>query len=177
MDIRNDRYWPLVRIATTVSVYVLAAQAWVLHKVLPFVLGSAAGYQDRSALLLLFRHCEGTMPAIENAPMGVEGAVDPAAGTEEVITTPPAKRRGGVVSLSMGAAPRTGTTPVSPLGLEVASPRQGRSLLGRSALAGDRKRPAELTTDSIRTMSALPVLADVMAGPIMTRPSWRSRTG
>jgi hypothetical protein len=85
------------------------------------------------------------MAALENVPMG--GAEETAVAVEPALTTPPAKRRGGVVSLSMGAAPRSNATQVSPLGTEqyeVATPRQGRS-----ALAGARKRQA--TADTFQT--------------------------
>ena len=74
--------------------------------------------------------------------MGV--ADDPA------ITTPPAKRRGAVLSLSMGAMPRTGTTPASAERHDVATPRQGRA----SSVAA-RKRRGE-TVDTLRTLSAAP---------------------
>ena len=90
--------------------------------------------------------------AIENVPMGV--AEDPA------VTTPPAKRRGGVVSLSMGAMPRTGATPTSPAErYDVASPRQGRA-----ASVGGRKRRGE-TVDTLRTLSAAP--ASSSPGPML----------
>ena len=54
------------------------------------------------------------MAAIENVPMGViEEATDPS------LVTPQAKRRNGVTSLSMGAAPRGAGASVSPLGVSV----------------------------------------------------------
>ena len=131
--------------------------------------GSAAGYQDRSALLLLFPHFCGNM-STPNVPMGIEdtpggdGTVggDGTAGAEAVLTTPPAKRRGGVVSLSMGALPRTGITPNSPLTTEL-TPRQGRS-----ALAGARKRQASATVETNRTLSALPAIADIATGQMLS---------
>ena len=104
------------------------------------------------------------MAALENTPMG--GVDDTVAVVEPAVTTPPAKRRGGVLSLSMGAAPRTGLTPISPLGLEhweVASPRQGRP-----ALAGARKRQASATAESFRTLSALPAPPGASAAQILS---------
>ena len=118
--------------------------------------------------------CCGKMSGpVDNAPVGTEdapggdgAAEDQTAGAEAVITTPPAKRRGGVVSLSMGAAPRTGLIPGSPPAVEHyedASPRQGCS-----ALAGARKRQASATLDMARTLSALPATADAAAAQMLS---------
>ena len=86
------------------------------------------------------------MAALENTPMG---------GVEDTVAsdTPPPKRRGGVTSLSMGAMPRTGTTPKSPAMLhDVATPRQGTrappgvdTMTGQSHPHGGRGRAASIS--------------------------------
>ena len=120
-----------------------------------FVHGSAAGYQDRSALLLLFPHFCGNMSApraIENEPMGVPDDAE--------LKTPPAKRRGGVLSLSMGAAPRSGTTPASAEVHDVATPRQGRA----SSVSARKRRGA--TVGTLRALSAAP--ASISPPPMLS---------
>ena len=79
-----------------------------------------------------------------------------------VLATPPAKRRGGVVSSSMAAAPRVGLTPASPPTVDQA-PRQGRS-----ALAGARKRQGSATVETNRTLPAPPAIPDINAGQMLS---------
>ena len=106
-------------------------------------------------MLLLFPHFCGNMSApraIENEPMGVPDDAE--------LKTPPAKRRGGVLSLSMGAAPRSGTTPASAEVHDVATPRQGRA----SSVSARKRRGA--TVDTLRTLSAAP--ASISPPPMMS---------